>query len=249
MSHLLVEISSVAAHEPLVQEFSFPGFSTNMNGGPHDDSAIENVVERPCVCVIDESTEGRREWAQRINTPSHLLLEFATPLSLFRGSDEEPACIVMVQRAADDGYAKLLRECKRRNWKTEIVLLAAKATIELAVQAMRRGAFHVYDVETVTDAELAATIHAAAATSGASRASRQRHGEFNRLMANLSSRERDVVRLVIAGMPNKQIARQLGISIRTVEDRRRNIYHKLGVDNAVQLVTLVLANDWTGWQH
>ncbi len=220
-----------------------------MNGDPHNDFAPENVVERPCVCVIDEYAEGRREWAERVNDPSRLLLEFATPLSLFSELVEEPACIVMVQRAAGDGYAELLRECKRRNWTTEIVLLAANASIELAVQAMRRGAFHVYDVETVTDAELAATIHAAAATSGANRALRQRHGEFNRLMANLSSRERDVLRLVIIGMPNKQIARQLGISIRTVEDRRRNIYHKLGVDTAVQLVTLVLANDWTDWQR
>lgn len=246
MSHLLAEIASIAAHEPNQQEFSFHGFSTHMNGEPHDHFPTENVVERPRVCVIDENADGRRDLARRIKNQDFSLCEFVSPLSLFSDFKDEPACIVMVQRVAGDGYAELIRQCQRRNWTTEVIVLAAKASIELAVQAMRLGAFHVYDVAAIADDELAATVAAAAAASAAKREQRQRRDEFNRSMAQLSSRERDVLRLVLAGMPNKQIARQLGISIRTVEDRRRNIYHKLGVDSAVQLVTLVLAHDRTG---
>jgi RNA polymerase sigma factor (sigma-70 family) len=246
MSNLLAEISSVVAHDLIAQEFSFHGFSTNMNGDPHEHFPTGEAVDRPCVCVIDEYADGRREMMERFKNLNFLVREFVSPLSLFSGSDEEPACIVMVQRAAGDGYAELIRQCKRLNWTTEVVILAAKASIELAVQAMRLGAFHVYDVDAVTDGELAATVHAAAVASAANREQRHRRAEFNRSIENLSPRERDVLRLVVVGMPNKQIARQLGISIRTVEDRRRNIYHKLGVDSAVQLVTLVLANDWSG---
>lgn len=246
MSNLLAEISSVAALEPIVHDFSFHGFSNNMNGESHDHFQTEEVVEQPCVCVIDEYAEGRSELVERITNSNCEMCGIVSPLTLFSGAKHEPACIVMVQRTAGDGYAELLRECRRLNWTTEIIVLAAKASIELAVQAMRLGAFHVYDLDTVADEELTATVGAAAAASAAKRKQRQSHSDYRRSMANLSSRERDVLRLVISGMPNKQIARQLGISIRTVEDRRRNIYHKLGVDSAVQLVTLVLANDWVG---
>jgi RNA polymerase sigma factor (sigma-70 family) len=246
MSQLLAEISSLAAYDSLEQEFSFHGFPTPMSDDSHDHFATEKAVERPCICVIDENGDGRRILTDRIKNPSRHVREFVSPLSLFSGVNEEPACIIVVQRAAGDGYVDLIRQCKRLSWTTEIIVLAAKASIELAVQAMRLGAFHVYDVEAVTDDELNATVSAAVAASASNCELRKRHVEFNRLIAHLSARERDVLKLVIAGMPNKQIARQLGISIRTVEDRRRNVYHKLGVDSAVQLVTLVLANNWTG---
>jgi two-component system response regulator DctR len=202
-------------------------------------------VELPCVFIIDENAAGRGLLLERIKNTRYSLQELASPLRLMNAASPGPACIVMVQRAAGDGYADLLRERQQLEWTAEVIVLATNATVELAVQAMRMGAFHVYDIEAVSDDTLSATIRAAIAAGEVKRQRLNRHYEFARSMANLSARERDVLRLVVAGMPNKLIAKQLGISIRTVEDRRRNIYHKLGVDTAVQLVTLVLENDLT----
>ena len=60
-------------------------------------------------------------------------------------------------------------------------------------------------------------------------------------MATLTPRERDVIGYVAAGKPNKVIALELGISMRTIETHRARIFHKMGVRNAVELVRRVYA--------
>jgi two-component system response regulator DctR len=54
-------------------------------------------------------------------------------------------------------------------------------------------------------------------------------------VADLTDRERDVMRLVIDGRPNKLIADALGISVRTVEVHRARVFDKMGVKSAVEL--------------
>lgn len=197
----------------------------------------------PNVFVVDENASGRSQLAKRVIATGYSALEFVSPLTLISGYALEPGCILMVQRAAGDGYADLLRERRRLEWTAEIIVLAANASVDLAVNAMRLGAFDVWDIDTVTDDDLLKSIELAMAADEAHRQSLHRHTEFMRAMSCLSPREHDVLQLVVSGIPNKLIAKRLGISIRTVEDRRRNIYHKLGVDTAVQLVTLVLEHD------
>jgi DNA-binding NarL/FixJ family response regulator len=57
----------------------------------------------------------------------------------------------------------------------------------------------------------------------------------------LTKRERDVLRLIAGGLPNKNIAKELGISIRTVEAHRAHLSHKLGVRSAAGLVKYAIA--------
>jgi FixJ family two-component response regulator len=59
----------------------------------------------------------------------------------------------------------------------------------------------------------------------------------------LTARERKVVELVAAGLPNKEVAFRLGISLRTVEGHRARAMHKLGVRTLPELVRLLLASN------
>jgi two-component system, LuxR family, response regulator DctR len=60
-----------------------------------------------------------------------------------------------------------------------------------------------------------------------------------RLLGELTERERDVMRLVVEGRPNKLIADALGISVRTVEVHRARVFDKMGVKSAVELANLL----------
>jgi two-component system response regulator DctR len=58
-------------------------------------------------------------------------------------------------------------------------------------------------------------------------------------VAALTERERDVMRLIASGLPNKLVADELGISVRTVEVHRAHVFDKMGVRSAVELVNLL----------
>ena len=61
-------------------------------------------------------------------------------------------------------------------------------------------------------------------------------------VAGLTAREREVLRLIVEGASNKQAARTLGISARTVETHRASVFEKLGVDSLAQLVRVYLTS-------
>ena len=60
--------------------------------------------------------------------------------------------------------------------------------------------------------------------------------------SRLSAREREVLSMVAGGVPNKQVARQLDISVRTVESHRQHIMEKLNIHNAVGLTRFAISN-------
>jgi len=61
----------------------------------------------------------------------------------------------------------------------------------------------------------------------------------------LTSREHEVLLLLAHGQSNKFVARQLGISVRTVETHRLSLRRKLGADSASELLKIALMNGWT----
>jgi len=71
-------------------------------------------------------------------------------------------------------------------------------------------------------------------------ASREK-GRLHARLSELTERERDVMRLVIEGLPNKLIADQLDISVRTVEVHRARVFDKMEVKSAVELANLMRA--------
>jgi two-component system response regulator DctR len=66
-------------------------------------------------------------------------------------------------------------------------------------------------------------------------AARRAQREVQQRLNSLTDRERDVMNLVVAGLPNKLVADQLNISVRTVEVHRSRVFDKMGVKSAVEL--------------
>jgi two-component system response regulator DctR len=110
----------------------------------------------------------------------------------------------------------------------------------MAVAAVKRGAFDFVEKPFAGNA-LVDRVEQALAASAQAIAARAQWRRAAQALAELTEREREVLRLVVAGRPNKLIADALTISVRTVEVHRARVFDKMGVKSAVELANLLRA--------
>ena len=119
-----------------------------------------------------------------------------------------------------------------------VIFLTGHADVPTAVDAVKRGAFDFCEKPFSDNAlvdRVEHALHASAAHLEALRGQQQ----VRERVADLTDREQAVMRLVIDGLPNKLIADQLDISVRTVEVHRARVFDKMNVKSAVELANLL----------
>ena len=119
-----------------------------------------------------------------------------------------------------------------------VIFLTGHADVPTAVDAVKRGAFDFCEKPFSDNALVDRIEHALNASLQALEVQRVRRGLAERI-GELTDRERDVMRLVVEGLPNKLIADQLAISVRTVEVHRARVFDKMEVKSAVELANLL----------
>jgi two-component system response regulator DctR len=119
-----------------------------------------------------------------------------------------------------------------------VIFLTGHADLPTAVAAVKRGAFDFCE-KPVSDNALVDRVEQAIAQSGLQLAQRDKQVAVARRLADLTERESAVLRLVVEGLPNKLIADQLDISVRTVEVHRARVFEKMEVKSAVELSNLL----------
>ncbi len=115
-----------------------------------------------------------------------------------------------------------------------VIFLTGHADLPTAVDAVKRGAFD-FCAKPVSDNALVDRIELALAQSARVLRQRVQREAIDRLLAGLTEREQAVMRLMLDGLPNKLIAEQLKISVRTVEVHRSRVFDKMKVKSAVEL--------------
>ena len=115
-----------------------------------------------------------------------------------------------------------------------VIFLTGHGDVPTAVAALKRGAFDFVEKPFSNNA-LVDRVEQALASSAQILLRRRDQRKVGRRLAELTERERDVMRLVVEGRPNKLIADALDISVRTVEVHRARIFEKIGVKSAVEL--------------
>ena len=116
-------------------------------------------------------------------------------------------------------------------------MTSANADVRVAVEAMTRGAITFLE-KPVLLSELASAIRRALDLDTERREMRKRLAIRSSKLARLTVKEREVFDLVADGRTNRQIANQLQLSLRAVEDRRARLMKKLGTRSVVELVRL-----------
>jgi two-component system response regulator DctR len=119
-----------------------------------------------------------------------------------------------------------------------VIFLTGHADVPTAVDMVKRGAFDFCE-KPFSDNALVDRIEEALRKSGEVLAAQRARGQLQTRLADLTERERDVMQLVAKGMPNKLIADQLAISVRTVEVHRARVFDKMEVKSAVELANLL----------
>lgn len=119
-----------------------------------------------------------------------------------------------------------------------VIFLTGHADVPTAVETVKRGAFDFCEKPFSDNALVDRIEKALGASLRAVRAQSERQGLRKRI-SELTERERDVMRLVVEGLPNKLIADQLAISVRTVEVHRARVFEKMEVKSAVELANFL----------
>ena len=119
-----------------------------------------------------------------------------------------------------------------------VIFLTGHADVPTAVDSVKRGAFDFCE-KPFSDNALVDRVEQALQLSQERLMARTQEAFLHSRMAELTERERDVMRLVVEGLPNKLIADQLDISVRTVEVHRSRVFDKMEVKSAVELANLL----------
>ena len=119
-----------------------------------------------------------------------------------------------------------------------VIFLTGHADVPTAVDAVKRGAFDFCE-KPFSDNALVDRIEQALQQSAQHLQRLHSRSQLQTRVDELTERERDVMRLVVQGLPNKLVADQLEISVRTVEVHRARVFDKMEVKSAVELANLL----------
>ena len=159
-------------------------------------------------------------------------------------SADEAGCVILDVRMPGMDGLELQRRMAERGLDVPIVFLTGHGNVPMSAAAFRCGAFDF--LEKPVDAEqLLASVHAALARAASIREARRRQRGLQERVARLTDREREIMAHVIAGRSSKEIARELGLSHRTVEAHRAHIMKKTGARSLPALVELAGASGVT----
>ena len=125
-----------------------------------------------------------------------------------------------------------------RGCQMPVLFLTGHGDVPMAVAALKKGAFDFFE-KPFNDNDLVNRVIEALAHDHRHRAAAASADSINARLARLTTRERQVMELILAGKFNKVIADQLQISMRTVEVHRANLFDKMGVKTAVDLAQLL----------
>ena len=216
-----------------------------------------NLTDTPTVFIVDDDASVREGMAWLLRTRRLLSESFDSAeafLAMLQGKApntddawvpdptrlQQSACILLdVRMPGMSGLAlfeQLLAKGMAQAWP--VIFLTGHADVPTAVDSVKRGAFDFCE-KPFSDNALVDRVEQALALSQKRLVARQTQQRLQTRLLELTERERDVMRLVVEGLPNKLIADQLDISVRTVEVHRSRVFDKMEVKSAVELANLM----------
>ncbi len=201
-------------------------------------------ITNATVYLVDDDASVREALAwllrsRRLPSESFDSAEAFDAMLQKRPPQRQPCCLLLdVRMPGMSGLALFDVLAARGDLATmPVIFLTGHADVPTAVDTVKRGAFDFCE-KPFSDNALVDRIEQALAQSSERLAQVRERSNVQVRLSELTERERDVMDLVVAGLPNKLIADQLDISVRTVEVHRSRVFDKMQVKSAVELANL-----------
>ena len=193
--------------------------------------------ECPVVFVLDDDPSVREALSSLLRSAGLQVSVFESAAEFLQAKTRDsPACLVLDLQLPDISGLELQRELAQANGPP-IVFISGHGDIPSSVRAMKAGAIEFLP-KPFSDQELLTAVHSAIVQDQGARRTRSELAEVQRSYALLSTREREVLPLVVAGLTNKQSAAKLGIAEITLQVHRAQIMRKMGAQSVPELVRM-----------
>jgi FixJ family two-component response regulator len=190
------------------------------------------------IYVVDDEQAMRQALRSLLQSVGLTVLAFPSAREFLAAElKEAPACLVLDIRLPGLSGLDLQRELTSRNIQIPIIFISGHADVAMTVQAMKGGAAEFF-TKPFRDQDLLDAVQEAVERD---RTARQQRAELATLLAHfdtLTPREREVMQLVVTGMPNKKIAVELRMSEVTVKLHRGRVMQKMGASSLPELVRM-----------
>lgn len=194
---------------------------------------------QPTVFLIDDDKEMRESLQWLLERNGYRVVTSASPAEALATYDpNQPGCLLLDIQLPEASGMELYERLRERGRVHPFIVITAYGRIPLAVEAMRLGAVDFIEKPFQRDHLLERIAEAVAKDTR----DRQTDYETQQLLGRISvlgRREWQVAELVAEGRTSKEIARTLGIKVRTVEVHRHNINKKLQTESPVEVAALI----------
>lgn len=212
--------------------------------GFHGDSAVQAeptiFVAEPTIFVVDDDAATCRE-IRALSVMMNLRCEvYDSGLAFLESFDRSQCgCVVTELRVRGVNGLQLQQRLLADGVPLPVIFLSAHGSLPIAVRAMRAGAFHFLE-KPIHEQELWDAIQGAVMMDQENRQTARQDAAIRERLAELTLKEEQVLRMIADGKGNRVIARELDVSMRTIEIRRNVLMKKLGTKTSEELLRFAL---------
>ena len=193
------------------------------------------------VFIIDDDSLYRASTERLVRSAGFSVESFQSAADFLNSRRPNvPSCLVLDVRLPGSSGLDLQRELAEAGVHLPIIFVTGHGDIPMSVQAMKAGAVE-FLTKPFRDQTLLDAIRQAIERDRVARQQRARNADLRRRYESLGPREREVLKCVVSGMLNKQIADELGATERTIKFHRGHIMRKMQVRSLAELVRMAEA--------
>jgi len=199
------------------------------------------VQQSPTVFIVDDDEEVRHSLQLLLESVGLPVVSYASAAEYLQAFDgSRPGCLVVDIRMPGMSGLDMQEKLVERPTKPPVIIITGHGDVPMAVRAVKAGAVDFIE-KPFRDQVLLDSVHRAIEMDAKRRGEASRLSEIREHLARLTPREREVLDLVISGSRNKNISKDLGVTLSTVEAHRSRVMEKMEADSLSHLMRMMLS--------